>query len=126
MDPAVRTNGSVAYEFKDGGKVLDRKDDIKVESTTQAGAYMALVMAKESTGYRPLKVGGTDEFKQMLIDTAVKKHNIDIKFEDKAMEIKRQSLVSVDDLAKPKKSSISDQKKGVKDERYRKTKCTAA
>ena len=110
LDPTVRTNGSVAYEFKDGGKVLDRKDDIKVESTTQAGAYMALIMAKEKFGYRPLKVGGTDEFKQMLIDAAVK-HNIDIKFEDKAMEIKRQSLVSVDDLAKPKKSSISDQKK---------------
>ncbi|RCT89653.1 TraI/MobA(P) family conjugative relaxase [Acinetobacter baumannii] len=110
LDPAVRTNGSVAYEFKDGGKVLDRKDDIKVENTTQAGAFMALVMAKEKFGYRPLKVGGTDEFKQLLIDTAVK-HNIDIKFEDKAMEIKRQSMLSVDDMAKPKNLSISDQKK---------------
>jgi hypothetical protein len=55
LDLTVRTNGSVAYEFKDGGKVLDRKDDIKVESTTQAGAYMALIMAKKKFGYRPLK-----------------------------------------------------------------------
>jgi hypothetical protein len=62
----------------------------------------------------------------MLIDTAVK-HNIDIKFEDKAMEIKRQSWCQLMTWLNLKNHQFRIRKKRAKaDERYRKTKCTAA
>lgn len=93
LDPKLRSNGSVVYEFKDGGKVLDRKDDLKIESDSQASIYMALLMAKDKFGYRPISVSGSDDFKESLIKTAVE-HNISIKFEDVQMEERRQQLSS--------------------------------
>jgi hypothetical protein len=59
MKPVVGRDGSLTYTVADGGRVTDRADHIKVDRDTIAATLLALTLAAERFGDRPLAVTGT-------------------------------------------------------------------
>lgn len=70
MRPAVRRDGRVIYQTGDGGLVLDEARQVRVSLTTMAAAFLALSLASERFGPRPLVVNGSDEFRSQLARVA--------------------------------------------------------
>jgi len=70
MRPAVRRDGRVIYRTEDGGLVSDEARQVRVPQTTTAAAFLALSLASERFGHRPLVVNGSDEFRNQVARVA--------------------------------------------------------
>ena len=62
MKPAIRRDGRVIYRVTDGGIVSDEAAHIRVTQPTTAAALLALSLASDRFGSRPLIVNGTEAF----------------------------------------------------------------
>ncbi|UUS62522.1 MULTISPECIES: TraI/MobA(P) family conjugative relaxase [unclassified Acinetobacter] len=67
FDSKVRLNGTIAYSLASKPAVLDRSKDLKIEKVDDKSVLLALLVAKEKFNDRPLKINGSDEFKNMVI-----------------------------------------------------------
>ena len=90
LRPAVRRNGAVIYRVRDGGMVADEADQVRVTQATTAAALLALTLAADRFGDRPLVARGTEDF-QHQIATLAGQHGLSVTFEDRTLEAKRQS-----------------------------------
>ena len=70
MKPAIRRDGRVIYRMPDGGLVSDEKVHVRVPQPTTAAAFLALSLAAERFGARPLIVAGSDEFRAQVAKVA--------------------------------------------------------
>ena len=70
MRPAVRRDGRVIYRTEDGGLVSDEASQVRVPQTTTAAAFLALSLASDRFGHRPLVVNGSDEFRNQVARVA--------------------------------------------------------
>ena len=70
MRPAIRRGGRVIYRTEDGGLVFDEARQVRVSLTTTAAAFLALSLASERFGPRPLVVNGSDEFRNQVARVA--------------------------------------------------------
>lgn len=100
---SVGKNGDIIYELKDGGRVTDRASEVRADRLTPTSAFLALSLAADRYGDRPLTITGSDAFKTALVDAAVTR-GVKVTFSDPRMERAR------DDVAKrsgrSKKSAI--------------------
>jgi len=94
MKPAIRRDGRVIYRVADGGVVSDEAAQVRVPQPTTAAAFLALSLAADRFGNRPLIVKGTEAFRhQVAIVAAIE--GMSVTFADPALERARVSRVSV-------------------------------
>ena len=70
MKPAIRRDGRVVYRVADGGMVSDEAVHVRVPVSTTAAAFLALSLATDRFGTRPLVVNGSDEFRRQIATVA--------------------------------------------------------
>jgi hypothetical protein len=99
MKPAVRRDGRVVYRVTDGGLVLDEADQVRVPQSTTAAAFLALSLAADRFGSRPLVVKGSDEFRSQVARVAGIE-GMTVTFADPALERQRTETKRVDRDAK--------------------------
>lgn len=85
LAPKVIRNGDLHYICRDGGRLTDNKHQIKVDDLTTGAAFLALSIAAERFGDRPLVINGSDEFKAQIAKVASIK-GLKVIFKDKSME----------------------------------------
>ncbi len=70
LKPAIRRDGRVIYRVSDGGIVSDEAAQVRVPQPTTAAALLALSLAADRFGQRPLIVKGTPAFRNQLAAVA--------------------------------------------------------
>jgi hypothetical protein len=88
MKPAVRRDGRVIYRVADGGIVSDEAAHVRVLQPTTAAAFLALSLAADRFGDRPLIVKGTEAFRHQLAAVAALE-GMSVGFADPALERER-------------------------------------
>jgi hypothetical protein len=88
MKPAIRRDGRVIYRVTDGGVVSDEAGQVRVPQPTTAAAFLALSLAADRFGARPLIVNGTDEFRSQVAAVAGLE-GVSVTFADPALERQR-------------------------------------
>jgi hypothetical protein len=94
MKPAVRRDGRVIYRVTDGGIVSDEAAHVRVPQPTTAAAFLALSLAADRFGDRPLIVKGTDAFRLQLAAVAGIE-GMSVRFADPALEQVRASRKNI-------------------------------
>ena len=90
MKPAVRRDGRVIYRVTDGGIVSDEATHVRVPQPTTAAAFLALSLAADRFGNRPLIVNGTEAFRSQVAAIAAIE-GMSVSFADPALERERVS-----------------------------------
>jgi hypothetical protein len=85
--PAVRRNGRVVYGVADGGLVCDQQ--VRVNQVTAGAAFLALTLAADRFGNRPLNVQGTDDFRKQVAELSGIE-GLGVSFADAGLERQRQ------------------------------------
>ncbi len=88
MRPTVRRDGRVIYRMTDGGVVSDEARSIHVKEVTAGAVYLALLLARDRFGQRPLRVQGTDDFRAQVAGLAGSE-GLNIRFSDDSLEKQR-------------------------------------
>lgn len=91
--PHAMKNGHVLYETEDGGRVVDRARDVRVDANTEAAMVLALSLAKERFAGQALRIEGDAAFRTAAVRAAVA-HGVDVRFADAGMEAMRQSAAT--------------------------------
>jgi hypothetical protein len=92
LRPTVGANGAITYRVADGGRVTDQARQVRVDELSIAASFLALSLAADRFGDRPLVIGGTDEFKAQLASLAAVE-GMNVAFADPALEAERQRQV---------------------------------
>jgi hypothetical protein len=82
----------MTYRVADGGRVTDQAQQVRVDEVSVAATFLALTLAADRFGDRPLVVTGTEAFKAQLALLAVME-GMKVSFADPAMEAERQRHV---------------------------------
>jgi hypothetical protein len=90
LRPTVRRDGRLIYRTADGGVVSDEAQSICVKDVTAGAVYLALSLATDRFGQRPLSVNGTDDFRARVAELAGIK-GFNVRFSDDSLENQRQS-----------------------------------
>jgi hypothetical protein len=85
MGPAVRRDGRVIYHVTDGGIVSDETAHVRVPQPTTAAAFLALSLAANRFGNRPLIVKGTEAFRSQVAAVAAME-GMSVTFADPVLE----------------------------------------
>lgn len=88
LSPRTSRNGDIVYQVKDGGRVTDTARDVRVDQLSIGAAFLALSLASDRFGDRPLKVEGSDAFKAQVAAVAASQ-DLAITFADPVMEAAR-------------------------------------
>lgn len=91
LSPKAKRNGDLVYQVKDGGRVTDTAHNVRVDELTVGAAFLALSLAADKYGDRPLKVDGSDEFKAQIAALAAMQ-GLEVRFADPAMEAARSQV----------------------------------
>lgn len=83
--PTVKRNGDLIYRMQDGGCVTDSAHQVRVDELSVGAAFLALSIAGDRFGDRPLKVEGSAEFKAQVAELAADKQ-MKVRFADSALE----------------------------------------
>jgi hypothetical protein len=95
MRPEIRRDGRVVYRVADGGMVSDEARQVRVVQATTAATFLALNLAADRFGYRPLAVAGTDAFRREIAELAGQK-GLRVVFADQQLERERISAAARD------------------------------
>jgi hypothetical protein len=93
LRPAVRRDGRVIYRVDDGGLVSDEAKHVRVSQVTTGAAFLALTLAADRFGARPLKVQGTEDFRRQVAQLAGIK-GMGVTFADAGMEQQRRGAAA--------------------------------
>jgi Relaxase/Mobilisation nuclease domain/Large polyvalent protein-associated domain 7 len=89
LHPVVGRDGAITYRLADGGRVTDQAQQVRVDEVSIAASFLALSLAADRFGHRPLVVDGTDTFKTQIARLAVVE-GMNVTFADPVMETERQ------------------------------------
>ena len=92
LRPTVGRNGEITYRVADGGRVTDQARQVRVDEVSVAASFLALSLAADRFGDRPLAVAGTDSFKAQIASLAAME-GVNVTFADPALEAERQREV---------------------------------
>jgi hypothetical protein len=93
LRPTVRRDGRVIYRVSDGGAVSDDARAVRVSQVTAGAAFLALSLAADRFGHRPLFVQGTSEFRAQVAALAGIER-LSVTFADGELEQQRVSARS--------------------------------
>ena len=97
LRPAVRRDGRVVYRVADGGLVMDEARQVRVSQMTDGAAFLALTLAADRFGGRPLNVQGTEDFRRRVAELAGSV-GLGVTFADAGLE--RQRLAAMAERSK--------------------------
>lgn len=89
--PTAKRNGDLIYRVQDGGRVTDSAHQVRVDELSVGAAFLALSIAGDRFGDRPLKVEGSAEFKAQVAELAAAKQ-MKVRFADPVMERVRKPV----------------------------------
>jgi hypothetical protein len=92
LRPAIRRDGRMVYRVDDGGLVSDEARQVRVNRVTAGAAFLALTLAADRFGGRPLHVQGNDDFRQLVAQLAGAA-GLNVSFADASLEQKRKTAV---------------------------------
>ena len=92
LRPMVRRDGRVIYRVADGGLVSDEARQVRVNQVTAGAAFLALTLAVDRFGDRPLHVQGTEDFRRQVAQVAGIK-GLGVTFADAGLERQRRAMV---------------------------------
>lgn len=92
LRPTVSREGAITYRVADGGRVIDEARQVRVDTVSVAASFLALSLAADRFGDRPLAVNGTDQFKAQVTQLAAVE-GMQVTFADPKMEAERQCHV---------------------------------
>lgn len=107
---SARNNGDMVYTVHDGGKLTDRKEEVRMDSLSTGAAFLALSLAVERFGDQPLILDGTDEFKRALIEVAALP-DFKVRFADPVLEAARLQAIqdrAIAERARPAPGSAQE------------------
>jgi hypothetical protein len=90
LRPRVRRDGRVIYRTSDGGVVVDEARSICVKDVSPGAVPLALSLARDRFGQRPLRVSGTDDFRAQVAALAGIQ-GLNVRFSDESLERERAS-----------------------------------
>lgn len=88
----ARANGDMVYTVHDGGKLTDRKSEVRMDSLSTGAAFLALSLASERFAGQALVLDGTDEFKRAVVAVSALQ-GFDVRFADPALEAARLAAI---------------------------------
>lgn len=91
LRPMVRRDGRTIYCTADGGVVCDDDRTVRVNQVTAGASLLALTLARDRFGPRPLVVRGTDEFRAQIARLAGTE-GLDVMFADGRLERQRAMM----------------------------------
>ena len=100
LSPVAKRNGDLLYQVKDGGRVTDTAQNVRVDELTIGAAFLALSLASDRFAGQALKVEGTDEFKAQIVAVATAQ-NMEVTFADPDMEAARIAAQPVQPSSAP-------------------------
>jgi hypothetical protein len=106
LRPTVGRNGEITYRVADGGRVTDQARQVRVDEVSVAASFLALSLAADRFGDRPLAVAGTDTFKAQVASLAAME-GVNVTFADLAMEAERQRQVTEHQARQPATPPVS-------------------
>lgn len=86
-------NDHIIYDLNDGGVVVDTLHALKVRDFSKDATWLSLMLAIERFANQPLKVSGSERFKDVLVKLSVEK-GLPVVFADANLETKRQMQLS--------------------------------
>lgn len=92
LRPIVAKDGSITYRVDDGGRVTDQARQVRVDEVSVSATFLALSLAADRFGDRPLAVDGSDQFKAQLAQLAAIE-GMKVTFTDAQLEAERQRHV---------------------------------
>ncbi|MEA2727515.1 MAG: hypothetical protein QOF70_1990 [Acetobacteraceae bacterium] len=93
LRPAIRRDGRVVYRVDDGGLVSDEARQVRVNQVTAGATFLALTLAADRFGGRPLNVQGNDNFRQLTAHLAGAS-GLHVTFADAGLERQRKIAVA--------------------------------
>ena len=93
LRPAIRRDGRVIYRLTDGGLVSDEAQRVRVTQVTAAAALLAVSLAADRFGPRPLVVNGTESFRKQIAMAAVT-GDLAVRFADRDLDQLRMATRS--------------------------------
>lgn len=93
LRPAIRRDGRVIYRLSDGGLVSDESRQVRVTQVTAGAAFLALTLASDRFGARPLKVEGTEAFRREVAERAGIA-GLGVTFADAGLERQRRTVMA--------------------------------
>jgi hypothetical protein len=91
--PETRANGDLVYRLRDGGRVVDTQDRIRVEKTSHIA--IALALSLDAARGRQGKIAATDpHFARQAIEVAAR-DRLDVAFQDPEHERERLRLLAL-------------------------------
>jgi hypothetical protein len=91
--PETRANGDLVYRLRDGGRVVDTQDGIRVEKTSHIA--IALALSLDAARGRQRKIAATDpHFARQAIEVAAR-DRLDVAFQDPEHERERLRLLAL-------------------------------
>jgi len=90
LRPKVRRDGRVIYRTPDGGVVSDEAQSICITDLTPGAVPLALWLALDRFGQRPLRVIGMEDFRAQVAALAGSK-GLNVRFSDESLERQRAS-----------------------------------
>jgi hypothetical protein len=93
LRPTVRRDGRVIYRVADGGVVSDEARNVRINEVTTGAAVLALSLAADRFGHRPLIVQGTSAFRAQVAALAGIER-LNVTFADGTLEQQRVSARS--------------------------------
>ena len=88
LRPVARRDGRLIYRVADGGVVSDEARSVNVSQVTAGAVFLALSLAADRFGRRPVVVQGTTEFQNQVAILAGLK-GLSVTFADSALERQR-------------------------------------
>lgn len=90
LKPEIHEDGSVTYSDQNGAVLNDSMEQVTMLRSDEQAIEVGVKVAVEKFGSE-LEVGGSAEFKQQVVEIAVR-DGLDVKFSDPEMEAQRQQL----------------------------------
>lgn len=95
----VKRNGDVVYTIRDGGRITDKADEVRLDALSTGAALLALSLAAERFEGQALVLEGTEDFKAAIVEVAALP-GFQVTFADpemqKAMEIAQRERAERD------------------------------
>lgn len=86
----VRKNGDVVYQVRDGGRVTDNAEVVRLDAYTAGSAALALSLAAQRFANQPLILEGSAEFKAAIVELSTLP-GFDVMFADGGLELARKN-----------------------------------
>ena len=90
----------MVYHLRDGGRVIDRQEGLRVEVITPHALFLTLSLQAERSPGRAMTLGGDAQFQARMVEMAAAKA-MNLSFADRQLEQRRRELMGLPSVPEP-------------------------